>query len=170
MDTPEILSLIVGGIAALLIAVADFRNRNVRLVPLLMLLGAGIAFQIIRDAPSFWSNWGINAAVVTGILLLAMLTLRILGNSGFINKQIGLGDVILFYAMAAWFPPAGFVLYFSSGLMLSLSGVLVAMLTNRYPRELPMPLAGLMASYSLIFMPIFLCYELEIVQAFEAGW
>lgn len=169
MDTVETLSLIAGAIAAFLIAVADFRNRNVRLVPLLLLLAAGIAFRVVHDPTHFWRDWGINAAIVSGIMLVAMLFLRILGNKGFINKQIGLGDAILFFAMAAWFPPAGFVLYFSSGLMVSLAAVLVAMLLNRYPRGLPLPLAGLMAAYALAFMPVFLCCEKEILLAFAAG-
>jgi hypothetical protein len=169
MQSPEIICLLAGAAAALFIVWSDFRRRELRLIPLVLLLAAGIGFRAFRHSPQLAQDLGINAAVTTGILLLVALFLRVLGSKGLVNKRLGLGDVILIYAMGTWFPPAGFVLYLSTGLLFSLACVLVLMVMNRYPRNLPLPLAGLLAVYGLIFMPIYLGFEAEILLAFEAG-
>jgi hypothetical protein len=163
METPQLISLGIAAVAALWIAISDFKSRNVRLIPLLLVFGAGLAFRSFSQDLQWGFDLAINAGMVTAILLVVMIGLRLTKSGGLINKQLGLGDVILIYAMATWFPPIGFMMYISTGLLLTLAVILLLILLNRYPAHLPVPLAGLLAAYALVFVPIYFLWIVDVL-------
>ncbi|MEM0998352.1 MAG: prepilin peptidase [Bacteroidota bacterium] len=162
----ETIAIILGSAAAVVIAYQDLRQRIVRLIPVLVVFVAGIVFAYGHRTPGQLLNLGINAGLVTGILLMAGLILRLLKLPGFINRRIGLGDVLLFYAIAPWLPPLGFALFLPSGMVILLTGVLLLMLSGRLAHDQPLPIAGGMTTCALIFVPLYYRFESDLLVAF----
>jgi hypothetical protein len=164
-----ISGLVLGGLAALAIAGLDLWKRTVRLIPVLLLAVGGVLFNWKSGLPDQGMAFLLNAALVTAVLVMVWLALRMLRYPGFINKQIGIGDILFMYAMCTWMSQIGFALYFTSGLTITLLVVLLLLLLNRFPRDLPLPLAGALSLYALVFTPLYLIFETEILIFLEVS-
>ena len=127
-----------------------------------------IAYQDIRDRAVLWTlfpilaigllglfsqyvTWGqllafaaINALLVSTVLLLLYLYTKFVMERQFLNISFGLGDLLLFYAMAFGFPTISFTIILVGALFFSLSLTLV--LGNK-KKWATVPLAGLMGIY-----------------------
>ena len=163
----EYLCLGIGGLMALLTTVLDLRNRTVRLLPLLLLLLAGLFFRGTQFGLQMWGDWAINAGLLLGVILMVWMGLRLLGITGLVNQQIGIGDLIFMLAAGTWLNPFGFALFLSSGLLFVLLIILLMIVFGLQSREMPLPIAGLMAAYLLMFFPLYREFEIAIRLALE---
>lgn len=161
----EYAALIGGGLLAVVICWMDFQNRTVRLLPVLMLMAVGWCYRGWTFGAEMWLDFAINLGVVAGIAVVVAGLLRMLGLGRLVNRQIGIGDLLLMIAGGAWLNPLGFAFFLSVGLLLVLTGVLIGMLIGKYRADAPLPLAGGLAAFLLVYWPLFLQYETELRAA-----
>jgi hypothetical protein len=138
---------IIAIIAALIIALQDFRSRTVSAFVLLLLFAALLASALYkRSAIEALSFAFINIALV--VLQMGGLTLYFsLKNKELTNifdSYIGWGDIALFLALAPVLAPLNFVLLFLGTTFIGLVGFILAKIIRpKISREIP--LAGVMA-------------------------
>lgn len=155
----------IGALACLLLLIQDLRGRWVHLLPLAVLFAAGLVFRGLWAGNAMWLEFAVNAGFVTVVVVLVGLVFRLKGGGGFINKKLGLGDVLMLYAVATWLDPPGFALFYVSSLLLILLGMLILMNRKSYNKEYPIPLAGLMAAYLLVYAPLYWYFAPYIHEA-----
>jgi hypothetical protein len=155
MFWPESIAVILGAVACIVIFIQDIRGRWVHLLPLLLLLVSGLVFRLRLEGSAIWMDLAVNGGFIAAVLGMAWLFFKLRGKTGkFIDEQIGLGDVIMFLAVATWLDSLGFILFFVSGLLLVLALVLALQVLGRLKPQFTVPLAGLLAGYLLAFCPL----------------
>ncbi|MEM7035863.1 MAG: hypothetical protein AAF570_02715 [Bacteroidota bacterium] len=148
--------------ACLLILVQDLRARWVHVVPLVLLLASGLVFRRLHDGAETWPGFGANVMFVVVILAVVALYFRLKDGGKFLDEKLGLGDVVMLFAVAAWLDPLGFVLYYVSGMLVILAGVSLFLAVKGVGKEYPVPLAGLLAGYLAVFGPVYYVWRWEI--------
>lgn len=129
------------------LAFQDFHSRRISwwLLPIvvagLLLGGAGQA-SLIGIGRSFLINMLFLG--VQFVLLWGWFFLRNRRNIKLIDRQIGLGDILFVICPAFAFSPVNFLVYYTAGLVLTLTGVLLFRMF-RSPEKLLIPLAGALA-------------------------
>lgn len=140
----------------LIIFIQDLKGRWIQLFTVLGLFGCGIGFRLVHGDTVIFRELLETSVFVTLILVLTWLVLRLRnGNTKFIDAQIGLGDILMFYAVGTWFDPLGYALYFVSGIVLVLLVTLALLGVGKLKKEFPIPLAGLLAAYLIVFAPFY---------------
>lgn len=158
-------------VVLLLIVVEDVRHRAVSW-PLFPLLAISIVVYTYtkKEAPSLPSYLlyvFINAAFVSLQLLLLKLYFLVKhrANTPLINSRIGLGDLLFLYAIAFYFTPLLFILFYLFTLLVTTATAVVYMLINNHrASQKTVPLAGIQALFLLIFMVINCFVHLDAVN------
>jgi len=142
-----IASYIAFAIATVGITYQDFRARAIHVLFLVLLLGLGVFDAMIFNRP--WNqalySLGFTAFVLGGMCLYIWVKTKRFTNP--LKAHIGLGDVLFFVAVIPFFSLYSYMVFFISGLLLSLVLVLVA---GRYIKSNSIPLAGILSAYMLI--------------------
>jgi|GEM_PF-6137436 len=143
------LSLATGLVCCVAICIQDFKSRWVHIVPLILLGLAGTGLQWLHFPNTFLPQLGFNLTFVTALVGLAYVYLRLRGLS--LLKSLGLGDVLFFYMAAPWFTGIGYLYFFIVGIVLALLIVLAGQATGKLSRNYPIPLAGWLAAWGVVF-------------------
>lgn len=129
------------------ITVQDFRSRMLVWWLLPLLLIGLLIFSLEQNTfTELVPHFLINLAFVALQLLLLMLWFS-LRNRRFvrlIDTHIGLGDVLLLVCLCVVFSPINFILFVTSGLILTVLGVVAVRVVRKETSPL-IPLAGLLA-------------------------
>lgn len=151
-----VLCLLLGAGACLVILVQDIRSRWVHVVPLGLVAVAGIGYGYGSWDGAWWLERAVNLGFLGVLLLSSAIVMWLRGvRTPFIDGQIGLGDMVYLAAVSVWMAPFGFLLYFVSGVMVVLGGVLMYLRLREKGDGFTVPLAGLMAGYALVYWPFY---------------
>lgn len=176
----NIIIVIIATIALSAIAWQDFRSRSVYWwwFPILAVAGFFVGMDRVGSA-------GIGSAGVFLFLRYLMINLGFLAvqmgalkvyflvrrpggsglrpkDSGLIDQKIGAGDVLFFVAMAFFFSPLNFIVFFVGSMVLAMAVWLIL----RWGRG-AIPLAGLQA---LFFMPCLFVSMIANYSLLNDGW
>lgn len=155
----------IGGLICLVIFIQDLKGRWIHLLTVLALFAVGLSFRLLGNDTDVLLDLLGTFSFVSVVLGLTWLVLRIRkGKAKFIDGQIGLGDILMFYAVGSWFDPFGYALFFVSGIVLVLIVVLALLAAKKLGDDFPIPLAGLLAAYLLIFAPIYLTFQDQLLD------
>lgn len=153
------LAFICSLLVLLIISYQDFKYRAVTwfLYPILALLSFPFHFTYFRlySLAPYLLNISINIIFISVQLLLLKLYFitKERPQSPMTNHKIGLGDILMFYAVATWFSFSYFIFFYLSTLILSVVIVLlIKFISGNTYLEKNIPLAGLMAVFLLIFI------------------
>ncbi len=132
-----------------LISYQDFKNREIGWYGLFSLLVIGLSYR------SLYSLWGIEIitsyvylAVILGLLWL-YFSVRYKKIYNFIDKDLGLGDVLMFLIMPLFMHVTYFMFYFITCMIV---GMFLGMLYYSHKRK-TIPLASIMAIvYCLLYL------------------
>ncbi len=167
MQTIEQILLAIGAILCVILLIQDLRGRWIHVYPVIALFLLGLVFRWIQSGPDMWMEVLATAIFISLILGLTWAVMKLRGKAGrFLDEKLGLGDVIMFYAVAGWFDPFGYALFFVSGILLVLIFIIALMITKRIQKDYPIPLAGLLAGYLLIFFPAYQALQGIIFQLY----
>lgn len=146
------------------IAFQDFKTRYIHWVffPLLAVALFVLGMITGHDKSILFKHWFLNSMFI-GLQLLIVTILYALKNrrlTNIVNKYIGLGDVLLFIALAVGFSQVSFIIYF---LVSSFTGLLFVLpfAGKSKHKSHPIPLAGV---FSLTFSTIMLVNLLSPVN------
>ena len=157
--TNEPFAWVLFGLAAvscLIICFQDLRTRWVHILPLGILGGSGIGHHLLLRPENYWPQVGFNFVFISSILGIVGLYL-LLRRKRFIDHSLGMGDVVFFYMAACWLGAEAFLWFFTTGILIVLLLVLgMGLLTAPSSKgsDYPIPLAGGMAAYLLLFYPL----------------
>lgn len=155
LEWMQVMALVVGLASCLVICWQDIRQRWVHLLPLLLLGCTGFVFKVAQPFPIWTRELAANWIFLIMILGVAWVYMRIRhGNAPFFNYQIGWGDVVFLAAAATWLSPLGFVLYFVTGSLILLLTVLILVALGSVHRQWPIPLAGMLSLYLILYWPL----------------
>jgi len=150
-----------------------YQDQKDRMVYWWFFLMSGIGFSIVHVQEVGWLQFGIhtsfNVGLVSVILIVLMFYLRIRFQTFRLKSVLGLGDMILFFALALGFATLSFITLFVFGLLFSL--VLHLTFKKKYDytlsrkrthnesnsQEITVPLAGYL---SLFFTGVLLVHWL----------
>lgn len=153
MDAWAIGAAVVGAAMSILIFIQDIRGRWVHLLPLVALFGAGLLFRLRVHGSAMWPELAANAGFVTVIMVLVWALFRVKDGGKLIGEKLGLGDVLMFYAIATWLDSIGFMFFYVTSMLIILVGVLIYQRMGKAGKDYPIPLAGLMALYLVFYVP-----------------
>ncbi len=141
-----IASNIAFTIATLGITYQDFKARAIHVLFLVLLLGLGVFDAMVVNRP--WSeglySLGFTALVMAGMCLYLWFKTRHFTNP--LKAHIGVGDVLFFVAVIPFFSLYSYMVFFISGLLLSLVLMIIA---GRFISSNSIPLAGILSGYIL---------------------
>ncbi len=151
----ELLGNIVAGTSLIGLVIQDLSSRRVSLF-LLLLLGLGFLIS------GFEEGFNLKHLLFNiGFIILQLCALSIwswirMGSPfAFINKALGLGDVIFFLILGLFFSPTNFVLLYTGALLFSLLTFLIWALIKKKPlSKTEFPLISGMGSFLLIVLVI----------------
>ncbi len=160
MSLLQTVLLGVGGVACLVLLVQDLRGRWVHVVPVVVLWLAGLGFGWVKVGNGILRELLVIVVFLSLVLGLTWIVMKWRKPNGqLLNVGLGLGDVLVFYALMGWFDAFGFVLFFVSGLVLVLGGVVSLISLGRWDAARTVPLAGLLGGYALVYAPIYWHFE-----------
>jgi hypothetical protein len=141
------------------IAIQDLKERQVYwfLFPLLAACSGMLFYEV--SAPSV-----LFATVIANVLFITVLLLLLYVYSKFkgrleLKDAIGLGDILMFYALSFSFSTIAFIYVFVGSLVFSL---LAHILSKNYLKTHTIPLAGYM---SLFFAATFIiAYQMDVIN------
>jgi hypothetical protein len=166
----ENIFLSMAAIACIVLFFQDLRKRAIHIVPLILLGLGGFGYHLQNSGTNLWMEIFVNLGYVTLVLVVMTLILRLRSSSGrILNKKIGLGDILFFYVVALAFDPLGYTLWFVTGLITVLLGVLAWMILGKWRSDAPIPLAGLLAGYLLVYFPVYTYLE-DRIWALAGSW
>jgi len=134
-------------LSLVLISYQDFKDKQVWafLFPVYALCGALLFFDA-SQLNTYLVNIAINLSVICMILLVSFLVAKFGYRKKFLNKSIGLGDILFFVAFAISFPSISFLNFFTFSVLFALLLVGVrALLSSSKFRSVP--LAGCMSLF-----------------------
>ncbi|HEX2899615.1 MAG TPA: hypothetical protein VHS96_07850, partial [Bacteroidia bacterium] len=120
-----------------------------------------------QACPLLLQDLAANLIFITTILGIAYIYMRIRHKTHTtFQKQLGLGDILYFVAVAPWFSPIQFILFFISGILLTLIAIVIFLALRKIPKDWPIPLAGVLAAYWLLFLPFAEILEVLVLKKF----
>lgn len=156
MGILEAIVMAFGCMMSLILLVQDVRSRAISIVPAIILCGLGGIFRYLRDDETWWQQVLANGLMISFILGLMVLVMRILRpGRRVLNEQFGSGDLLYFFMMIGWWDPLGFMLWLVSGLIALVITMGILLATRAVGKEYPIPLAGILAGYSILFFPAY---------------
>ena len=132
------------------IAYQDIKDRMVYAF-LFPLLGVFLAVTFYQNTTTqlFWYYSFMNLLLVGTILLILWCYTRFILQKAFLNASLGLGDVLLFLALAFGFPTITFLIALSFSFVFSL----LLYLTFKYKAGMEtVPLAGFISLFFVMLM------------------
>lgn len=160
----------LGGAICMVLLVQDLRRREVHVLPLVALGVAGLAYGWLDLGPGMWRQLLVNAGFVLLVLGLMWVVMKVRRpGRRILDAQLGTGDVALFFTVVGWLDPLGYVMWFVTGLVLVVLGVLAWATLGRWRADAPIPLAGLLAGYLVVFWPVYQWLG-EAVAGLVWGW
>ncbi|WP_299676081.1 hypothetical protein [uncultured Dokdonia sp.] len=154
-----------------------YQDQKDRMVYWWFFLIGAVGFSILHIQEVGWLQFGIHCAfnigLVSTILVVLMLYIRIRFQTFRLQNVLGLGDILLFYALALSFATLSFVTLFVFGLLFSLVLHLVFKNKHQYTlsrkrinsesssQEITVPLAGYL---SLFFAGVLLVHWLGFYE------
>ena len=139
----------------MIVTFMDFRRRSIWLWPMLLLWMAGFGFRHQDGALSLLQDFAWNFLFVIAILLGVLIVYRLFGVKKVMDRKLGWGDIIFLTAIASWFDPAGFLLFYEASLVITLFIFLFLKIIRRNPGNYPIPLAGTLAALLIPFVPLY---------------
>lgn len=159
-ETLRVILLVIGGIACGVLLFQDMRGRWIHVLPVSVLWLSGLGYAWLRVSADLYMDLAVIAGFLIGILGVAYLVMRVRRpQERMMETQLGWGDIVFFFAMMGWFDPIGYVLYFVSGLLFVLTGVVIMLLRGRWAADRSIPLAGLLGGYAILFAPAYWYFE-----------
>ena len=139
------LALVIGLICIIVcIFCQDLRQRAVYLLlfPLLFVVSY---FYVKNELTPF--DWKVNGAFVLLQLLVLWVYFSIKEKRtiNYINKYLGLGDILFFIVLVLWFTPVNFILFFVGSLIITLIGTII--FKPKSITSYKIPLAGIHALF-----------------------
>lgn len=127
-----------------LIAYEDFKHRAISwyLLPVLGIVFLAASFRqfpLSEIATEFFINFSFVAAQL--LLLTVYFSIKERKPVNIIKKHIGMGDILFFIALCAAFSPVNFLVFYVSGLAVTLLGAGIYHLLSR-KSIMEIPLAG----------------------------
>lgn len=152
MGTLEIISILVGGLCALVLLFQDLRSRSIHIIPTILLGISGVAYSL----ESGMLNAGINILqnlIFIGLILgTVWLYFRIREGGKFWDEKIGWGDGLFLLMSITWISGLSYLLFFVSGLILLLLGIAILAVARSSASNLSIPLAGLLSPWLMVFV------------------
>ncbi|MBO9572273.1 MAG: prepilin peptidase [Chitinophagaceae bacterium] len=137
----------------------DFKERSVSWIAFPVLLILGVLFNLFQkqQLKTLFYNSFVNLALVMLQFLFVFIYFYMRTRSrNFIDKQIGLGDILLIICACFFFPPMTFFLFFILSLFFSLVVFFLVFRYSEKQRTLKtIPLAGLQS----LFLPFFIFFH-----------
>jgi hypothetical protein len=133
----------------------DLKYRAVTWVffPIIFLLGFKISYINLSSYHSIGRNLFINVIfVIIQLLLLRLIFYFKKGKEGFLNKKLGLGDILFILACSSYFSPLNFVMFYILSLIYSLLLYLIFWAGIKRPEPSTIPLAGLQSSFLIVLI------------------
>ena len=149
----ESLAYILGISGALLIAYQDIKDREIHLLAFLLFLGGAISMYFFNPLPDYWKSSLINLGFVFFMLLAVYLIFRLRGKQLRINKELGLGDILMLGILCFWFNAEQFIFFYALSLSLFSLLALLFIRLRKADKDYPIPLAGGLAIFFLLFFP-----------------
>ncbi len=157
----ELLITIVLSASLLLISYQDFKDRAVWwwLFPLVMIMGVGKGWS----PDDYFISIGFNL----GFLLIQWLGLSLYFSvkhrewTNIIDRQLGLGDVLLLLGLATVFSPINFLLFYIVSIVFSL---IIAIAFGWHKQGKTIPLAGLQAICWIIVLGIEWAFNISFLS------
>jgi hypothetical protein len=160
MSWLQTILLGVGVVACLVLLVQDLRGRWVHVVPVVVLWLAGLGYRWSMVGNEIWMDLAVTVVFLSLVLGLTWVVMKWRKpNVQLLNVGLGLGDILMFFALMGWFDAFGYLLFFVSGLILVLAGVVGLMSLGRWKPANTIPLAGLLGGYALVYAPIYWHFE-----------
>lgn len=154
--------------ANLVIFYQDVTTRSVvwYLFPAVAAIGVLHAYGELHS----WQNVLVQTGINMGMLLLQVVLLKLYfilkkQRGGFIDNQIGIGDILFLIACCGYFSPINFLFFYCTGLLFSLFLHLVINLVSKgYKQEGSVPLAGYLALFMIFFIGICYIYQTDFTN------
>lgn len=155
-------SYIAFAIATLGITYQDFKARAIHVLFLVLLLCLGLFDAMIagRSLKQALYSLGFTTVVMGGMCLYVWFKTKRFTNP--LIAHIGLGDVLFFVAVIPFFSLYSYMVFFISGLILSLALMLVL---SKFIKANSIPLAGILSGYLLILKALAWWFDLNLFTA-----
>ncbi|MEP2936719.1 MAG: hypothetical protein ABJM06_10050 [Gilvibacter sp.] len=156
-------SNIAFAIATLGITYQDFKARAIHVLFLVLLICLGVFDAMIaqRDWNQVLFSLGFTTLVMGGMCVYVWLKTKRFTNP--LVAHIGLGDVLFFLAVMPFFTFYSYMVFFISGLVISLVLMLVL---RRFISANAIPLAGILSGYMLVLKGLEWLYGLNLFNAY----
>ena len=143
-------------------SVQDFRYRAISwyAFPLLAL------FLLLENLQLSLTEVGLNLGFIllNYALTTAMISLKYGRIVNLMNQHIGVGDLLMLFCLALYFPALNFFLFYLGSLLLIAIGSGLYIIFNR-PKAYTVPLAGLQSILLLFLMLSAWTFELQLNKA-----
>lgn len=139
----------------LLIAFQDIKDREIHLLPLLLLTLLGTSFGLLSESSLWLKSFGMNLALIVLITGIPALYFSLKGRR-FFDEMLGWGDIVFMLAAASWLTPPHFILFYSISTLGALAGVGVLAALGEFQKDTSVPLAAAMSIVLIVclFLPI----------------
>ena len=152
----QLLCLLVGILTAIILFIQDAKKREISLLWLILFSISGAGYSFLAKGLDFISNALLNCIMVFAILGLILMYYRLKGEKKVMDRLLGWGDIVMMLALAAWFNPWQFSLFYClSTASLSMLFLLLVK-SGRWQPDKSIPLAGLMGLFFSLFFPLYL--------------
>lgn len=147
--------LLLGMLAAVMIAWQDFRDREIHVLWLSLFGLVGGIGLFLKWGTNLWIQLLPNFLLISLMLFLLVLAIRLYKGRKVMDQQLGWGDVVMLYALACWWEGMNFLYFYTSSLCLFSLGFLLFQLWGKWEKEAPIPLAGLWSIAFLLSYPFY---------------
>ena len=152
----EIACLLIGIISAWILFVQDVRRREISLFVLILFGLAGAGYRYAIAGTAFLCDTFLNSLMVLCILGVVLAYYGLRGKKRIMDHLLGWGDIAMLLALAPWFTPWHFSLFYCfSTAVLSILFLLMIQLGYWKPMS-TIPLAGLMGLFFSLFFSLYL--------------
>ncbi len=136
----------------IVIVFQDFKQRQISwfLIPLAL---TGVLIRSMTSENNNLNNFLFNITFISVQLVLLTIYFSI-KNKKFLNiidTCLGLGDVLFFVVVSAFFSPLNFIVFYVCSMILTLTGIIVYNLLSK-KRTKDIPLAGAMAVVLIVLL------------------
>lgn len=150
-----------------LVVLQDFRERAISwFLPPLLFIVCGIKGFSALKAGELFSHTAFNILFIALQLLLlsGYISLKNKKWTNIIDTHLGAGDILFFIALSIAFTPLNFIVFYISGMLVTLSGFIIFRLSSRRA-ETEIPLAGGMAAVMIAAM--IACYFIPAMSFYD---
>ncbi|MCI4668090.1 MAG: hypothetical protein MRZ79_08005 [Bacteroidia bacterium] len=148
------------------ILMEDFRSRKIHIGWFIGTVIFGISGILLKKEGWILDDLTKNIVFVSILLASTYTIFKIRKRGKFIDRFMGLGDVVMLYCLSLWLDPMGLYILFIGSTCITVFAVgLLAFFKKIEPENYPIPLAGI---WSICFI-LMLGKELLIPEIFKGG-